>query len=147
MPTIDLRNQLARTLAYLAVETYESTWQTFFRDFLTLARQPAPQTEQPFTRHVIIMLVLAILDEFNAEVGDPILRGARTFEKSRLTRDSRLRDQIRTADAANIIECLLTMVEKVYVSIENPQSPWTSKAAEETASTAMSVFAAFARES
>lgn len=100
----DLRNKLVHTLFLLFMQTYTSTWPSFFTSFIDLlpASSSSSSSAGPSFNPRTTDLLLRLLHEISVEVSDTTLRLNKAH--SRLVRDTELRDAIRAKDAAVIAD-------------------------------------------
>lgn len=92
-----MRNKLAQTLSYVFILTYESTWSSFFNDFLSLL-----STAQggPVSNAKAVDIYLRVLNNIHVEIGDTlILRDADTIKRNNV-----LKDLIRDRDISKLTD-------------------------------------------
>lgn len=153
----DLRNKLVHTLFLLFMQTYTSTWPSFFTSFIDLlpAASPSSSSSSPGYNPRTTDLLLRLLHEISVEVSDTTLRLNKAH--SRLVRDTELRDAVRAKDAPVIADqvgkILAFALQKMQQQGNNPSSASTSpdeitqRQAGELASMAIGVMADYARGS
>ncbi|CAG7849531.1 Exportin-T AltName: Full=Exportin(tRNA); AltName: Full=Karyopherin-beta; AltName: Full=tRNA exportin [Serendipita indica DSM 11827] len=104
-----IRNKFSLTLTLLFLVSYEKQWSTFFDDIFTLLKPPPESGAEPFNKHVSIFFFRLVL-EISSEVADQVLKNARAFSAERMARDGRIRDLIRSNEAAKINTAVLAIV-------------------------------------
>ncbi|KDQ14828.1 hypothetical protein BOTBODRAFT_32183 [Botryobasidium botryosum FD-172 SS1] len=104
-----IRNKFSHTLALLFLCTYPEQWPTFFTSIFSLLRSPDAASIAPLNPH-ISTLFLRLLIEISGEVNDQTLKAARTFDAARHARDAKVRDEVRSRDAAGMSEAVLAII-------------------------------------
>lgn len=91
-----LKNKLAQTIAFVFILTFQTSWTSFFDDFLTILAAP----NSPIGNPVNVDLYLRILKVVHEEIGDNLINREAVITK----RNNAIKDQIRANDINKITD-------------------------------------------
>jgi exportin-T len=97
--------------------TYPEQWPTFFTSISPLLHA-SPGSATPTLNPHVTTFFLRLLLEISGEIHDQTIKSARSFVLSRHSRDTNIRDAIRTKDAVGVNSEVIRILEEVTTMLE-----------------------------